>query len=143
MQTFRTLDKHFELLAAPLVNALAEIEAGRGRQEAFQRQSPMTLESLRTVAIIQSVEASNSIEDIKVPAKRLRELALEKARPADRPEAEIAGYRRVLAEIHTNAPNIPFTENVVLQFHGWLYSFTSSRAGVYKFGDNEVTEARP
>jgi Fic family protein len=56
---------------------------------------------------------------------------------------EIAGYRRVLDEIHTNAENIPFSENAVKQFHGWLYSFTPVRAGEYKLGDNEVTETRP
>ena len=140
MQTFRDLERHLGLLPASLVNALAAIEAGRGRQEAFKRQSPMILETLREVAVIQSVEASNAIEDIRVPSKRLRELALDKVAPKDRSEAEIAGYRRVLNEIHTNAANIPFTENVVLQFHGWLYSFTNVPAGRYKRGENEVTE---
>lgn len=143
MQTFRALDRHLGLLPAHLYNALAEIEAGRGRQEAFQRQSPMILETLRDVAAIQSIEASNAIEDIKVPARRLRELALDKVTPKDRPEAQIAGYRRVLNEIHTNAVNIPFTENVVRQFHGWLYSFTQVRGGEYKFGENAVTETHP
>jgi Fic family protein len=128
------------MLPANLVNALATIEAGRGRQQAFIRQNPMLLETLRQVAVIQSVEASNAIEDIRIPAKRLHAIALDKVTPKDRSEAEIAGYRRVLEEIHTNAPNIPFTENVVLQFHGWLYSFTSVRAGQYKFGENTVTE---
>ena len=143
MQSFRSLDDRLGMLPASLVKALAMIEAGRGRQEAFARQSPMLLESLRQVAVIQSVEASNAIEDIRVPARRLRAIALDKVIPTDRPEAEITGYRRVLEEIHTNAPNIPFTENVVLQFHGWLYSFTSARAGQYKFGENAVTETHP
>lgn len=143
MRTFRDIDQHLSLLPARLVNSLAEIEAGRGRQEAFTRQNPMVLETLRQIAVIQSVEASNAIENIMVPAKRLREIALDKVTPTDRSEAEIAGYRRVLDEIHTNAQNIPFTENVVLQFHGWLYSFTSARAGQYKLGENEVTETRP
>lgn len=142
MQSFRNLDRHIAVLPASLYNSLAEIEAGRGRQEAFQRQNPMVLRTLREVAVIQSVEASNAIENITVPTHRLRELALDKVTPGDRPEAEIAGYRRVLDEIHTNAQNIPFSENVVLQFHGWLYSFTQVRAGQYKFGENTVTEKR-
>ena len=143
MHTFRDLDKHFGLLPAHLVNALAQIEAGRGRQEAFKRQSPMVLETLRDVAVIQSVEASNAIENITAPSKRIRELALDKTTPKNRPEAEIAGYRRVLSEIHTNAASIPFSENVLKQFHGWLYSFTSVRAGEYKFGENDVREYHP
>jgi Fic family protein len=143
MRTFRDLDKHLGLLPAHLVNALAEIEAGRGRQEAFKRQRPMRLETLRDVAVIQSVEASNAIENITAPPKRIRALALDKTTPRNRSEAEIAGYRRVLNEIHTNAANIPFSENVLKQFHGWMYSFTSVRAGEYKFGENEVTEYHP
>ncbi len=143
MQTFRDLHKHLGMLPAPLVNSLAGIAVGRGRQEAFRRQSPMVLETLREVAVIQSVEASNAIEHISVPAKRLKELALDKSTPKDRPEAEIAGYRRVLDEIHTNAENVPFSENVVKQFHGWLYSFTTLRAGEYKLAENEVTETHP
>ncbi len=143
MHTFRSLDKHLGLLPANVVNALAGIEAGRGRQDAFKKQNPMVLDTLREVAVIQSVEASNAIEDIKVSARRGRELALDKTAPKSRSEAEIAGYRRVLDEIHTNAPGIPFAENVVLQFHGWLYSFTSKPAGHYKRGENEVTETRP
>lgn len=143
MHTFRDLDKHLGLLPAHLVNALAEIEAGRGGQEAFKRQSPMVLETLRNVAVIQSVEASNAIENITAPSKRIRELALDKTTPKNRPEAEIAGYRRVLNEIHTNGANIPFSENVLKQFHSWLYSFTSVRAGEYKLGENEVKEYHP
>ncbi len=143
MRTFRSLDKHLGLLPANVVNALARIEAGRGRQDAFKKQNPMALDTLREVAVIQSVEASNAIEDIRVSAKRGRELALDKTTPKSRSEAEIAGYRRVLDEIHTNAPHIPFAENIVLQFHSWLYSFTSKPAGHYKRGENEVTETRP
>lgn len=143
MHTFRNLEKHLGLLPADIVNALAAIEAGRGRQDAFKMQSPMALDTLREVAVVQSVEASNAIENITAPAKRVRELALDKTTPKNRPEAEIAGYRRVLDEIHTNAPNIPFNENVLLQLHGRLYSFTGKPAGHYKIGENEVTETHP
>jgi len=143
VQTFRDLDKHLGFLPAQLVNSLATIEAGRGRQDAFKRQSPMALETLRDVAVVQSVEASNAIENITAPARRIRELALDKTTPKNRSEAEIAGYRRVLDEIHTNAGNIPFHENVVKQFHGWLYSFTNRPAGEYKSGENEVMETHP
>ncbi|MDQ3586948.1 MAG: Fic family protein [Actinomycetota bacterium] len=143
MQTFRDLGKHLGLVPADLVNALAEIEAGRGRQEAFKQQNPMVLETLREVAVVQSVQASNAIEDITAPQKRIRDLALDKTTPQNRSEAEIAGYRRALEEIHTNAANIPFTENVLKQFHGWLYSFTNRPGGDYKKGENTVTEERP
>jgi len=103
----------------------------------------MTLEMLREVAVVQSVAASNAIENITAPHRRIRDLTLDKTAPKNRSEAEIAGYRRVLDEIHTNASAIPFREEVIKQFHGWLYSFSGRPAGEYKTGENEVIDEHP
>lgn len=143
MQSFQDLGRHLGLIPPQSVKSLARIDEGRGRQEVFRAQHPMVLDTLRQVAMVQSVEASNAIEDIHVPHGRLREIALDKVAPDDRSESEIAGYRQVLAEIHDNGENIPFTANVVLQLHGWLFSFLPDRAGQWKVGQNEVIEERP
>jgi Fic family protein len=143
MSTFEELDRHLGLLPPDLVNALTEIDCGRGYQDALRGQHPMVLESLKTIAIVQSVEASNAIEDIHVPHKRLRELALGDVTPENRSEAEVAGYRRVLKEIHENGENIPLRLNVVLQLHGWLFSFLDDRGGQFKIGENRVVERHP
>lgn len=143
MRSFEDLERHLGLLPPNIVNALARIDEGRGRQQAFRGQYPMVLENLKTVAMIQSVEASNAIEDIHVPQRRLRELALDKTAPENRSEAEVAGYRRVLKEIHENGQNVPFTLNVVLQLHGWLLSYVPDRGGQFKVGENEVIESHP
>ncbi len=143
MKTFEQLDQHLGLLPPNLVNAVAEIDRGRGYQDALRRQYPMVLESLKTIAIVQSIEASNAIEDIHVPHKRLRELALEDVTPESRSEAEVAGYRRVLKEIHENGENIPFRLNIVQQLHGWLFSFLDGPSGRFKIGENKVIEMHP
>lgn len=143
MKTFDRLDQHLGLLPPDLVNALTEIDRGRGYQAALRSQHPMTLEGLKTVAIVQSVETSNAIEDIHVPHKRLRELVLRDVTPESRPEAEVAGYRRVLKEIYENGENIPFRLNVVLQLHGWLFSFLETPGGQFKTGENRVIERHP
>ena len=70
MHTFRDLNKHLGLLPTNVVNALATIEGGRGRQDAFKKQNPMVLDTLREVAVNQSAEASNAIEDITASSKR-------------------------------------------------------------------------
>jgi Fic family protein len=101
------------------------------------------LEALRQVARIQSTEASNAIEDITAPSKRIEALVAEKSTPANRSEEEIAGYRYVLDTIHASALDIPFKRTVVEQFHRDLYRFTSVRAGRFKIGSNEVTEQHP
>ena len=39
------------------------------------------------------------------------------------------GYRSILNTIHQNHQHIPFTPNIIQQFHGEMYKFTSVRAG--------------
>ncbi len=62
----------------------------------------------------------------------------EKTAPANRPEEEIAGYRKALDTIHFSAAHIPFKRSVVEQFHRDLYSFTGKPAGRFKSTQNEV-----
>ncbi|MGH9854035.1 MAG: Fic family protein, partial [Blastocatellia bacterium] len=93
----------------------------KGKQELFTRQIPQVLETLRQAAIIQSTESSNRIEGVTAPIERIKALVAQKTKPRDRSEQEILGYRDVLNAIHTSYPDIPFTTNVALQFHGNLY----------------------
>ena len=74
----------------------------RGKEELWKRQTPQILETLRQVAIIQSTESSNRIEGIEAPLERIKKLIEHKTKPENRSEQEIAGYRDVLATIHTN-----------------------------------------
>jgi len=64
----------------------------RGKQELWIRQKPEVLEVLREQAIIQSVESSNRIEGVAIPADGLRPLVPGKGKPRDRPEGQLAGY---------------------------------------------------
>jgi Fic family protein len=143
VQTFRRLSDHFDLIPAAINRQLSEIDVARGRQEAFALQHPASLESLKQAALIQSVEASNAIENITAPRRRIEALVAERTEPRDRSEAEIAGYRAVLATIHASASNIPFSPNVVRQLHRDLYQYAAQPAGNWKGSDILVTEGRP
>jgi Fic family protein len=143
MQSFRRLDRHLGLVPAALLRQLSEIDIARGRQEVFRRQHPQALETLTEIARIQSVEASNAIENVTAPPRRLRELVEQKTTPRNRSEAEIAGYRSVLDLIHSSALDIPFRSGVVEQLHRDLYQFTGVRAGRWKQVDNQITEEFP
>ena len=143
VQSFRELGRHFDLIPAAINRQLSGIDVARGRQEAFARQHPAALESLKQLALIQSVEASNAIENITAPKKRLEELVAQKTTPRNRSEAEIAGYRAVLDTIHAGAAHIPFSPNVVRQLHRDLYQFAAQPGGDWKNSDNLVTEQRP
>jgi Fic family protein len=144
MQSFRDLGRHLGALPPSIVNALVAVSEARGRQEAFMRQHPDDLESLRQIALVQSAESSNAIENIRAPRKRIELLVADTTEPENRSEAEIAGYRFALDTIHGNATNIPFEPKYVEQLHGYLARYTGdSTAGAWKKIDNHVEEHRP
>lgn len=122
-----------------LLNDLAE---AKGKQELYTRQAPQVLKALREMALVQSVESSNRIEGVTVAADRLRPLVLGKARPKDRSEQEIAGYRNALNLIHTEAEDLQITPAFMRRLHQ-LCQEGSGDAGQFKRVDNEVMEFRP
>jgi Fic family protein len=143
MHTFRTLERQIGMVPASMVNQLSAVDVGRGREEAFRRQHPEALKTLVEMARIQSTEASNAIENITAPRKRIAALVADKATPANRSEEEIAGYRAVLDLIHSSARSIPFRPSVVEQLHRDLYQFTGVPAGRWKTVENSITQTEP
>src|SRR5918992_111009 len=143
MHTFRVLDQQIGLVPAAIARTLGAIDTARGREDAFCMQRPQVLEALVDVARIQSTEASNAIEDVVAPRKRIEALVEQKSTPRNRSEAEIAGYRAVLDLIHEQAPNIPFRPSVVEQLHRDLYQYTSVPAGRWKTTENAIEEELP
>ena len=134
--------KYLSKLTIPhhLITIIRQIGEYKGKQELFKKQAPEMLENLRHVAIIQSTESSNRLEGITADIKRIRELIEEKTKPANRSEAEIAGYRDVLNTIHTNYEHIPFNKSVLLQFHRDLMKYAGKEGGRWKSASNEITE---
>ncbi len=144
MRSFYDLERHFGLLGVATVASLTRIAEARGRADLYRQQNPSGLETLRQVALIQSAEASNAIENIHAPLPRIEAIVAEKTMPENRSEQEIAGYRDVLATIHANGADIPFEPKYVEQLHGYLYKYVGARgAGHWKGRDNEVEERLP
>jgi Fic family protein len=144
VNSFHDLARHFGALSPGTVASLTSIAEARGRAEVFPRQHLAGLKTLRRVAMIQSTEASNAIENIHAPRGRIEALVAEKTTPENLSEQEIAGYRDVLALIHTNRAEIPFEPRYVEQLHGTLHRYVGVRdAGHWKRLDNEVSEDRP
>lgn len=115
----------------------------RGRQSLYQQQSPQLLETLKRIAMVQSVESSNRIEGITVDRDRLEAILAKKAKPQDRSEKEVAGYRNVLAEIHANAGRLTLSPELILRFHREMYALTGEKGGHWKEKDNAILEVRP
>lgn len=115
----------------------------RGHQDLYKQQSPEVLETLRRVAMIQSVESSNRIEGVTVDRDRLEAIMAQKTKPRDRSEQEVSGYRDVLAEIHANAKRLVLTPELILRFHRQMFGRTVEKGGNWKEKDNAILEVRP
>ncbi|MCP4631237.1 MAG: Fic family protein [bacterium] len=115
----------------------------RGKQDLWMRQKPEVLEVLREQAIIQSVESSNRIEGVTIPAERLRPVVLGKAKPLDRSEEELAGYRQALVWIFTRKRRVSVIPKVIQRLHAFAQGGFSGDAGDWKERDNEIIEILP
>lgn len=130
-----------KLLTSEIVQMIGSIHEHKGRQELFLEANIDELKTLLEVALIQSTGASNRIEGIFTSDKRLEELVSQKAKPRNRSEQEIAGYREVLATIHESYEYINPSPNVILQLHRDLYSYSQGASGgSYKNSDNVIAE---
>jgi Fic family protein len=121
---------------------LGECMEARGKQDLWIRWKPEVLEVLREQAIIQSVESSNRIEGVTVAANRLRPIVIGRARPRDRSEEELAGYRAALDWIFQRKRQVAVTPAVIRRLHA-LAQGGSGDAGEWKKRDNEILEILP
>jgi Fic family protein len=115
----------------------------RGKQDLWIRQKPEVLVVLREQAIVQSVESSNRIEGITVPPNRLRPLVIGRARPRDRSEEELAGYRSALDWIYSRKRRVAITPDVIRRLHALAQGGSSGDDGEWKKRDNEIFEILP
>jgi Fic family protein len=99
------------------------------------------LKALREMALIQNVESSNRIEGVTVAPERLVPLVVGKAKPGDRSEEGIRGYRRSLILIHTDAQKLEVTPDFLRRIHETTRE-RAADAGQWKQKENEIVEFR-
>lgn len=121
---------------------LADVAEAKGRQQLYTRQSPQLLKAMREAALIRSVESSNRIEGVTVAPDRLRPLVLGQARPRDRSEEEIQGYRKALNLVHTSWAGLTIEPALLRRLHR-IAQDGAGDAGEWKTIDNEIVELRP
>ena len=141
MWSFRN-NRLLEPVDITVAGQMAALGRFQGRQELYRHQAPQVLETLREIAVVESTEASNRIEGITVPLHRLKAL-MAQATPETRPEAEIAGYRDVLARIHTGQVSLPLTPDLILALHADLYTYVPGQGGQWKQQDNIIRQILP
>jgi Fic family protein len=130
MWSFRG-ERLLEPVDVTVASMMAALGRFQGRQELYQHQAPQLLDTLRQIAVVESTEASNRIEGIIVPADRLKAL-MAQVEPETRPESEIAGYRDILARVHTGQVGLPLTPDSILALHADLYTYVPGEGGNWK-----------
>lgn len=137
--------KRLAEMAVPLGTGwlLAACMEARGRQDLWVRQRPDALRVLREQAIIRSVESSNRIEGVTVPAGRLRPLVLGQDAPRNRSEEELAGYRQALDWAFSRERRVAVVPALFQRLHALAQGSLSGDAGKWKERDNQIIEVLP
>jgi Fic family protein len=138
---FSYMKLHPSLVCVEVMDLLSAVHEYRGKQDLYVEARADVLTHLLEVARIQSTGASNRIEGIQTSDERLKAIMQNRAKPRNRSEEEIAGYRETLRLIHENYDHIPLKPNIILQFHRDLYQFSPAAIrGKFKAADNLITE---
>lgn len=129
------------LLPANLINLTSNISSLKTMAGVRKDEYAKIFTELEAVAKIQSIKSSNEIEGIITSDERIAEIVNQNSAPLNHNEAEIAGYRDALNEIHLGYEHIDFRERDILRLHEIMMSFTGYEfGGRYKTDDNVILE---
>lgn len=129
------------LLPANLINITSSIYSLKTMLEVRKNDYENIFSELEKIAIVQSVKTSNEIEGIITSDERIREIVNQNSKPVNHNEAEIAGYRDCLNEIHRNYKDIEFNEDNILKLHKMMMLYTGNDfGGKYKIENNVISQ---
>ena len=129
------------LLPASLVNLVADIASLKTMFGDMKEKYSHSFVELESIAKIQSIKSSNAIEGIVTSDERIAAIVNQNSAPLNHNEAEIAGYRDALNEIHLGYEHINFCQRDILRLHEILLSNTGYEyRGRYKTDDNVILE---
>lgn len=129
------------LLPANLVNLTASIASLKTMAGIRKEENIRVFTELEVIARVQSVKSSNAIEGIVTDDERIIAIVNQSSAPLNHNEAEIAGYRDALNEIHLGYEHIDFRQRDILRLHEMLLSVAGyEHGGRYKTDDNVILE---
>ena len=129
------------LLPANLVNLTSNIVALKTMAGVRKEEYTQIFTELEAVAKVQSIKSSNAIEGIVTSDERIAAIVNQNSAPLNHNEAEIAGYRDALNEIHLSYEHIDFRQSDILRLHEIMMSFAGYEyGGQYKTDDNVILE---
>ncbi len=129
------------LLPANLVNLTSVIYSLKTGAEIRKEEYEKLFVDLEKIAKVQSIKSSNAIEGIVTSDERINEIVNQSSKPLNHNEAEIAGYRDALNEIHMHYDKIEFNERTILRLHEIMMSYSGYEyGGKYKTDNNLIIE---
>lgn len=129
------------LLPANLVNLTASIYSLNTLADTKKEDFKTIFTELEKIAKVQSVKSSNAIEGIITSDERIQEIVNQKSEPLNHDEAEIAGYRDALNQIHLGYAELDFRQRDILNLHETMMSYSGYEyGGKYKTDDNVILE---
>ena len=127
-------------LPASIVQYSMDIGSYSQSEKERRNDFPKAFEKLREKAIVESVKASNEIEQVVTTYERITAI-VNGAKPQTHDEEEIAGYSDALNEIHAGYGKMQFGEDTIRHLHEILYSRSYRRlGGMYKAEDNLILQ---
>lgn len=129
------------LLPANLLNLTSSISSLKTMAGVRKEEYATIFTELEAVAKIQSIKSSNEIEGIITSDERIAEIVNQNSAPLNHNEAEIAGYRDALNEIHLGYEYIDLRERDILRLHEIMMNHAGYEyGGQYKTDDNVILE---
>ena len=129
------------LLPAKLINLTASISSLKTMSGVRKKEYTKVFTELEAVAKVQSVKSSNAMEGIVTSDERIAAIVNQNSAPLNHNEAEIAGYRDALNEVHLNHMYLDFRETDILRLHEMIMSIVGYEyGGQYKTDDNVILE---
>ncbi len=130
-----------KLVPADILDLTSIIYDIKGKEEYRLTNNPNLFSKLKKKAIIDSIKASNEIENIVTTEKRIKDIANGDNKPLTHAEEEITGYRNVLNNIHNNYERIILDEKTILSMHKEMLDIANKEnRGNYKKDVNIITE---
>jgi Fic family protein len=143
MMTFRGKRLANTKLSDGVVWLLDKLAESKKKQALYEKESRRILTNLQEIALVESVESSNRVDGVTVEADRLRPLVFGSARPRDRSEEEIIGYRNALSWVHGNHDKVAIELETMRRLHELAQEGTTGDAGRWKESQNEIVELDP
>lgn len=129
------------LFPAKLINLTSNIASLKTMAGVRKEEYVKIFTELEAVAKVQSIKSSNAIEGIVTSDERIAAIVNQNSAPLNHNEAEIAGYRDALNEIHLGFSDIDFRQRDILRLHEMMLSVAGYEfGGQYKTDDNVILE---